>query len=93
MEEIIVGIRTEKKSFDGAWVNLEPLNKEIHAAALFQALGNADDQNEIFTYMPYGPFTNIAEFIEWAEKQANTGDRNVYCVFSKRLHKYVGICS
>lgn len=87
-------IRPEKINFEGKWVRLEILNPELPYSDLYEiVLQSAKEPQDIFQYMPLGPFHTKNEFQEWLKKGSQVKDANAYCVFSKRLNQYVGMCS
>lgn len=62
----------------GRYVRLEPLNLQKHAAALYNEQANGDDR--LWLYLPYGPFANQTEFQEYAEKMTSSADPFAYAV-------------
>ena len=87
-------IRPKEESFEGNWVIIEKLNPKVHCDDLYEmAVSSIDEDNSIFRYMAFGPFSDKEEMNLWLEKQSTMGDRNTYSVYSKRLKKYVGMYS
>ena len=87
-------IRPKEESFEGNWALIEKLNPKVHCDDLYEmAISSIDEDNSIFRYMAFGPFSDKDEMNLWLEKQSAMGDRNVYSVYSKRLKKYVGMYS
>ncbi len=85
--------RPEKITHEGKWVRLDILNPESPYSDLYDiVLSSSKEPYDIFQYMPQGPFHTKNEFKEWLEKEARVKDTNAYCVFSKRLNQYVGMC-
>lgn len=62
----------------GQYCQLEPLSLQ-HADDLYAAF-TADQENRIWTYLPYGPFTNFASFSTWLEKNAHSADPFFYSI-------------
>lgn len=84
--------RPEVKKLEGSWVILEKLDQDLHSEDLYNmAMSSQQEASEIFRYMLYGPFSEKNDFLEWIQKKVNMKDTNVYCVYSKRFKKYVGI--
>ena len=81
--------RPDKKLIDGEWVRIELLNPQLHCHDLYQMTNS----NSIFSFMLFGPFKDQVEFNTWLEIQAELSDRLTYSIYSKRLHKYVGMYS
>lgn len=57
----------------GRWCRLEPLDAERHAADLFDA-NRRDETGGIWTYLPYGPFADLAAYRGWVESVARRDD-------------------
>ena len=52
-------------------VRLEPFSREAHGDALWSSLGQA---NDLWTYMPYGPFAARSEFDAWLAAREGLDD-------------------
>jgi len=48
----------EKKVYSGEYVSLQPVEPEKDVDELFQNSHGSDSKEWIWTYMPYGPFSN-----------------------------------
>jgi RimJ/RimL family protein N-acetyltransferase len=79
-----------KHIMENEWVRLVPIQQD-HAKDLFE--NTVEDTEEIFTYMFSGPFYRIEELDAWVRKETDSTERITFSVFSKRLNKYVGVCS
>jgi RimJ/RimL family protein N-acetyltransferase len=73
----------------GQYCSLVRLN--LQHADLFTAYV-ADQENRIWTYLPYGPFADLASFSAWLSKQAISTDPLFYSVLDK-MGKAVGVVS
>jgi RimJ/RimL family protein N-acetyltransferase len=56
--------RPLRLDFEGRYCRLEPLNFARHSSALFEA-NAADVSGQMWTYMAYGPFTDLDEYRHW----------------------------
>lgn len=65
--------RPPRSPMQGQWCTLVPLDPEAHADALFQAYA-ADTQGRIWTYLPAGPFADLAAYRDWMEATCLTED-------------------
>lgn len=74
----------------GQYCRLEPLRLQ-HAADLFASYA-ADQEQRIWTYLPYGPFVDLANFSTWLNQQATRQDPLFYSVIDK-TGKAVGVAS
>ena len=76
---------------EGRACRLEPLSI-AHADALFEA--NAlDESGAGWTYLPYGPFENVAEYRAWVEKAAASPDPQFFAILSGPDPSPVGVAS
>jgi RimJ/RimL family protein N-acetyltransferase len=62
---------------EGETVRLEQVDPRRHAQQLFQASAGADD---LWTYLPYGPFDSQAAFTRWLVQRAASTDPRFYAV-------------
>ncbi|NNE92155.1 MAG: GNAT family N-acetyltransferase, partial [Verrucomicrobiales bacterium] len=82
----------EESIIEGRFCRLEPLDTESHAAALFAA--NARDESGAnWTYLPYGPFSEIDEYTAWVESVAAESDPQFYAVISAESGVAAGVLS
>ncbi len=75
---------------DGAFVRLEPLNAERHAALLYRAY-QSDDR--VWDYLPYGPFHSAAQYHRWVREAVSSEDPFFYAIYSKAQKTYTGVAS
>jgi RimJ/RimL family protein N-acetyltransferase len=59
----------------GNYVALEPLDADVHAADLHRAFSGHDN---LWDYMPYGPFASAAAYHRWAKEMAAQEDPLFY---------------
>lgn len=52
----------------GRYCTLEQFDINKHTKDLFEAF-TLNDQGEMFTYVPYGPFAKYEEFLEWIKEE------------------------
>lgn len=71
--------RPTAETFAGRWCQLEPLQPERHADALFQAFSE-DRRGELWTYLPVGPYADLASYRAWAEWAADQRDPLFFAV-------------
>lgn len=75
---------------EGRYARLEPLNAERHAALLFRAFQGHD---QVWDYMPYGPFSSSAQYHRWVRDAAEMTDTLFFAVFNKSSGAYEGVAS
>ena len=71
---------------EGEVVRLEPMDPDLHAADLFRAYSGHDD---LWDYMPYGPFSSASAYHRWA-KDAATGTDPLFYVIRARDSGHCG---
>ncbi len=76
--------------FIGQYTFLKPLEIEQHAEPLFEALA-FNNAGESWTYLPYGPFTQLADFKNWLLEIKADKDTLLYAIFNKKTEKAIGI--
>ena len=69
-----------------------PVSFESHAESLYSAFSEAPDARD-WTYLPYGPFANQAEFSLWLENACSTEDPSFFSVLDQRTNRALGILS
>lgn len=74
----------------GQYCRLEPLNPQ-HAKNLYTEF-TADQENRIWTYLPYGPFTDLTNFSIWLEKNTRSKDPFFYSILNSE-GKALGMAS
>ena len=67
---------------------VEPFDIEEHLPDLFEALSAIESD---WTYLPYGPFEDIAAFREWAETMCLGDDPLFYTVRDNETGKAAGV--
>mgnify|MGYP000356769829 CR=1 FL=1 len=84
--------RPPREPMEGRFCRVEPIDPARHAEDLFQAF-SADREGRIWTYLPYGPFTSLAEFKGWMEKTCLGDDPLFHAIVSKDSGKAIGVAS
>eukprot|EP00746_Dinoflagellata_sp_MGD_P005644 gnl/MRDRNA2_/MRDRNA2_110937_c0_seq1.p1 gnl/MRDRNA2_/MRDRNA2_110937_c0~~gnl/MRDRNA2_/MRDRNA2_110937_c0_seq1.p1 ORF type:complete len:270 (+),score=35.27 gnl/MRDRNA2_/MRDRNA2_110937_c0_seq1:89-898(+) len=85
-------MRPSKTPMEGHYCRLEPINPTYHAEELFKAY-QADEENRIWTYLPYGPFHDVATFSAWIEQTCLGDDPLFLAVVDKTTCKAIGVAS
>ncbi len=79
-----------KVALRGVHCILEPLDIEKHSVKLFENL-LIENQGELWTYLPYGPFKQCEEFQAWIKTTAAMADTVLYCVIDVKTKNPIGI--
>ena len=58
----------------GSRVHLEALDPRVHGAELFEAGHGTEEANDIWAYLPYGPFANAEAMYEWLRNCSASAD-------------------
>ncbi|MFX0540689.1 GNAT family N-acetyltransferase [Roseovarius sp. S4756] len=82
--------RPGNMTLTGTHVRLEPLNAEAHAALLFAAY---DGHDEVWDYMPAGPFASSAQFHRWMRDITASPDFVFFAIYDIAREAYGGIAS
>jgi RimJ/RimL family protein N-acetyltransferase len=77
-------------TIDGRYVRLERLDPARHAADLHAAWAGHDD---LWTWMPQGPFATAAGWQAWAERTATGADPFFYAIRDLRTGRAAGVAS
>lgn len=75
---------------EGRYARLEPLSPAEHGAAIHQA-NMADDQ--IWDYLPYGPFRQQNDYLAWVAAMAAQPDPYFYAIRDKSAGAFSGVAS
>jgi RimJ/RimL family protein N-acetyltransferase len=65
--------RPPRTAMQGQWCDVVPLDPEAHASALFHAYSH-DSEGRIWTYLPAGPFADLAAYRAWMDATCLTDD-------------------
>lgn len=77
----------DRRPIEGESVRLEPLDPSRHAGQLYAAVKGAD---ELWTYLPYGPFQSEEAFTTWIAECAATSDPLFYAIVDRGSGEAVG---
>lgn len=82
--------RPNDAPLDGAFVTLERLNAASHADAIHGA--NSQD-DAIWDYLPYGPFSTTAAYSAWVQSVSAGVDPLFYAILDKERGRWAGVAS
>ncbi len=81
-----------KVTLEGQYCTVEPVDVAKHARDLFEA--NLEAENGRFwTYLPYGPFSEFAEYEKWMEETCLGDDPQFYAVVESKNGRAIGLAS
>ncbi len=81
-----------RDSLQGRFCRIEVLHPDRHAADLFDA-NVQDTENRIWTYLPYGPFDNLAAYTTWMRKTCLGSDPMFHAIIDIDTAKATGVAS
>ena len=79
-----------RERLEGALVQLEPADVARHGADLYAAQSGAPD---IWTYLPYGPFADEADFRTWLAACAASVDPLFFAIIDRATGRAQGMAS
>lgn len=81
-----------RASLAGRFCQVAPLEIERHAEDLYAAYA-ADADQRVWTYLPYGPFDNVAGYIDWMRRTCGGDDPLFAAIIDHACAKAVGVAS
>ena len=78
---------------DGTRVRLEPINPERHSGGLYRAGHEGAEADAIWTYLPYGPFADEADYGRWLTGSAAAFDPIFFAVRMLNPERLAGVVS
>ena len=80
----------DRTPIEGETVRLEPLDVSRHASQIYAAVAGAD---ELWEYLPYGPFDTEPAFTAWAAECAASTDPLFYAIVDRVSREALGVGS
>lgn len=77
-------------ALEGTYCRLEPLDAEAHAALLFRSFAGQDD---LWSYMPYGPFSSAAQYHRWVRETVAKPDHLFFAIKDLETGQFSGVAS
>ncbi|SEP86713.1 GNAT family N-acetyltransferase [Thalassovita taeanensis] len=82
--------RPDGQVLEGRYARLEKLDAERHAGVLFGAFERRD---EVWDYLPYGPFSSASQYHRWVREVAGGDDPLFYAIRDLDTGQYGGVAS
>ena len=73
----------------GRYVRLEPLEVARHCDDLFAAFAS-DKKNQIWDYLPYGPFASAADLASWMANTCSAPDPYFFAIIDQASNRAIG---
>jgi RimJ/RimL family protein N-acetyltransferase len=80
------------RALSGQWCRLEPLDPPGHGIDLYRA-NSADELDRMWTYLPYGPFEDLASYRAWLESVAGRQDPMFFAIVPQEEGRALGLAS
>ena len=74
----------------GSYCTVEPFDPDAHGSALFDALSEIESD---WTYLPYGPFGDLASFQDWIQTTCLGDDPQFYTLLENETGNPGGVAS
>ena len=82
-----------KKKHSGEFVTIVPVEPESDVEELFQNAHGTEMKEQVWAYMPYGPFPSMDDMLEWLRDCKASKNMIFFTVISKELDQRVGMLS
>ena len=76
----------------GQYCHIEMLNVKRDCEQLYEAF-SLDTDARNWTYLPYGPFSTVAQFQSWLEQSSKSHDPLFYTIIDNATNQAVGLAS
>jgi RimJ/RimL family protein N-acetyltransferase len=84
--------RPPRSAMEGRFCRVEPIDPARHATDL-HAANSLDREGRNWTYLPYGPFPELAGYYDWLERVCAADDPLFHAVIDRRSRRAVGVAS
>ncbi|MGI9523878.1 MAG: GNAT family N-acetyltransferase [Hyphomicrobiaceae bacterium] len=85
------GLVPARQSLQGTTVVLEPLNPALHGSDLYRVSHCSDQGRQIWTYLPWGPWPNEGEFLQFLSDGAASFEYIWYVFRLKKTERFRGM--
>lgn len=83
----------ERCRLEGKLVLLEPLDARDHGDTLYAASHENEEAKRVWTYLPEGPFEDLACFKQWVARMQSEPDRRFFAIRDKHTGRAGGMAS
>jgi RimJ/RimL family protein N-acetyltransferase len=84
--------RPPLEAMEGRSCRLEPLDPARHGASLHNA-NLLDTEHHNWTYLPYGPFARLDDYLDWVNSVAGKDDPQFHAIIEHATGEAVGVAS
>ena len=86
-------VRPDAKTYEGRYVLISTIDPDRDIDELFDCSHGSASFDELWTYMPYGPFENKSKMKMYLHNCANSSDPLFFCIKEKASGKKSGVVS
>jgi RimJ/RimL family protein N-acetyltransferase len=91
VDPLPTGAKPDLRPLPGRWMRLDPLNVAAHGAQLFKPFEDVDANDDVWTWMPYGPFADQAAFQTWLKDREAARDPWFYALVKRETGEALGM--
>lgn len=91
VEVPLSGKAPERRPLEGTLVVLEPFEADRHSEELYCASHQDQEAKRVWTFLPDGPFEELASFRPWATRMMMEPDRLLYAICDKHAERLGGM--
>ena len=91
VDPLPAGTRPDGRPLFGRYVNLEHVNVSKHGRDLYRSFAESDLDGDLWTYMGYGPFDDLEQFLTWLAAREASADPLFYAYLRKSDGKSAGM--
>jgi RimJ/RimL family protein N-acetyltransferase len=82
-----------RQPMDGLYTRLEPIDARAHLDDLYRAGHEVDGFDDVWTYLPYGPFPTKNAFAAWVRDCTASADPIWYAIADREQDRFLGVAS
>ena len=93
VEPIAHGGVPRRMDYIGEFVTLSPVNPQADVEQLFAGTQGSAAKEQVWTYLPYGPFDSVKSMQEWLAQRSASNDELFLTVRHNETQRRIGIVS
>lgn len=82
-----------RKTYSGNYVTLIPVNPEADVSELYECSHSSEEKALLWTYMPYGPFSDPGAMLKWLRECQDSSDPLFVTVHATESAQRIGMAS
>lgn len=91
VDPLPAGHKPDGRPLFGRYVLLEHVSAAKHGQDLYESFAQADPQGDLWTYMGYGPFEDLEQFLTWLKTRETSSDPLSYAYVPKQTGRAAGM--